>query len=155
MISNCLNHFKNSKDVKILWKLWRVWFCLDKCHCDSWILHEGPRNLPLKFSHDPASNSWDIPDMEKYCQDKCYKKLGPKLWIIIGSVTAEIFLIWTNVARTNIAWTNVTVTVGICLRWSQEPLMFVHNRASNSWNIPDIDNCCQDKCCLDKCHCES
>ena len=26
----------------------------------------------------------------------------------IGSVTAEIFLIWTNVARTNVAWTNVT-----------------------------------------------
>ena len=29
----------------------------------------------------------------------------------IGSVSAEIFLIWTNVARTNIARTNVTVTV--------------------------------------------
>ena len=26
----------------------------------------------------------------------------------IGSVTPEIFLIWTNVARTNVAWTNVT-----------------------------------------------
>ena len=26
----------------------------------------------------------------------------------IGSVTAEIFLIWTNVARTNVAWINVT-----------------------------------------------
>ena len=30
------------------------------------------------------------------------------------SVTAEILLIWTNVARTYIAWINVTVTVGIC-----------------------------------------
>ena len=30
----------------------------------------------------------------------------------IGSVRAEIFLIWTNVAKTNVAWTNVTVTVG-------------------------------------------
>ena len=29
----------------------------------------------------------------------------------IRSVTAEIFLIWTNVARTNVALTNVTVTV--------------------------------------------
>ena len=27
------------------------------------------------------------------------------------SVTAEIFLICTNVTRTNVAWTNVTVTV--------------------------------------------
>ena len=34
----------------------------------------------------------------------------------IGSVTAEIFLIWTNVARTNVASTNVTMTVGICSR---------------------------------------
>ena len=29
----------------------------------------------------------------------------------IESETAEIFLIWTNVARTNVAWTNVSVTV--------------------------------------------
>ena len=34
----------------------------------------------------------------------------------IGSVIAEIFLIWINVARTNVALTNVTVTVGICSR---------------------------------------
>ena len=37
----------------------------------------------------------------------------------IESVTAEILLIWTNVARTNVAWTNVTVTVGICCNCSQ------------------------------------
>ena len=30
----------------------------------------------------------------------------------IRSVRAEIFLIWTNVAKTKVAWTNVTVTVG-------------------------------------------
>ena len=30
-----------------------------------------------------------------------------------GSGTAEIFMIWTNFVRTNVAWTNVTVTVGI------------------------------------------
>ena len=29
-------------------------------------------------------------------------------------VTAEIFLICANVTRTNVAWTNVTPTVGIC-----------------------------------------
>ena len=33
--------------------------------------------------------------------------------IQIGPVTAEILLIWTNVPRTNVAWTNV-VTVVIC-----------------------------------------
>ena len=38
----------------------------------------------------------------------------------IGSVTAEIFLIWTNVPRTNVAWTNVNLIVGIFSRCSQE-----------------------------------
>ena len=31
-----------------------------------------------------------------------------------GFAFLAIFHIWTNVARTNVAWTNVTVTVGIC-----------------------------------------
>ena len=39
----------------------------------------------------------------------------------IGSVAAEIFLIWTKVARANVAGTNVTVTVGICSRFFKEP----------------------------------
>ena len=43
-----------------------------------------------------------------------------KSLVKIGSVTAEIFLIWTNVARTNVAWTNVIVTVGIFSKKSHE-----------------------------------
>merc|ERR1712105_38558 len=35
-------------------------------------------------------------------------------FIKIKLVKAEIFMIWTNVARTNVTWTNVTVTAGIC-----------------------------------------
>ena len=42
------------------------------------------------------------------------KIIGPKKLIKIGSVAAEISLIWTNLARTNVAWTNLTVTVSIC-----------------------------------------
>ena len=38
----------------------------------------------------------------------------------IGLVTAEIFIIWTNVPRTNVASTNVNLIVGICSRCSQE-----------------------------------
>ena len=44
-----------------------------------------------------------------------------KSLVKIGSVTDEIFLIWTNVAGTNVAWTNVTATIEICSGWSQEP----------------------------------
>ena len=47
--------------------------------------------------------------------------------IKIESVTAEILLIWTNVARTKVAWTNVIVTItlvtdiGEC--WSIVPIL--------------------------------
>ena len=39
------------------------------------------------------------------------QKLCPKSFVKIGSVTAEIFLIWANSARTNVSWTNVTMTL--------------------------------------------
>ena len=42
------------------------------------------------------------------------KFLGSKKFVRFKTVTVEIFLIWTYVARTNVAWTNVTVTVNIC-----------------------------------------
>ena len=31
-------------------------------------------------------------------------------------------------------------------------LKFGKNQVSNTWDIPDMDKCYQDKCCLDKCH---
>ena len=49
------------------------------------------------------------------------KKLGPKSFVKIRRVTAEILLIWTNVARVCVAWTNVTMTVGPLKTWSQDP----------------------------------
>ena len=45
------------------------------------------------------------------------------------SVTVEILLVWTNVARTIVAWTNVNVTVGICFRCSQEPTFKVSSKS--------------------------
>ena len=54
-------------------------------------------------------------------------------------LTAELFLIWTNVAWTNVAWTNVawtnvawtnvTLTVGICSKCSQEPTFKVSSKS--------------------------
>ena len=43
-------------------------------------------------------------------------------FIKIGSVPAEKLLIWTNVTRTNVAWTNVNLVVVICFRCSQKPM---------------------------------
>ena len=129
----------------------------------------------------------------------------------MGPVTAEILLIWTNVARTNVAWTNVHLTIVLdCPEWKgnsllkrfkvwwksgqwqlryswygqmlpgqmlhgqssiwqlseivksewvitsvkdvprKQTLKFDQNRVSNSWDIADMDKCCQDKCCMDK-----
>ena len=45
---------------------------------------------------------------------KSCKKLGPKRLVKVGSITAEIFLIWTLAARTNVAVPNVTTAVSIC-----------------------------------------
>ena len=50
-------------------------------------------------------------------------------FIKIGSVTVEIFLILTNVAKTNVAWTNVTMTVGICSRYFKEPIFEVSSKS--------------------------
>ena len=40
----------------------------------------------------------------------CPEKLGPKSLAKIGPITAELFLIWTNVTRTNFAGTNAPGT---------------------------------------------
>ena len=70
-------------------------------------------------------------DMGSLTVARCYHDIwhllkmvqGKYIWsfVKIGSVTAEIFLMWTNVTRTNVACTNVTITVGICYRCSQDP----------------------------------
>ena len=110
--------------------------------------------------------------------DKCYcdswhlLKLvpGTYFWSLVKfrSVTAE-----TNVARTNITWINVAMTVWISSRWSHQftfkvrsksgqyqsvkdgprnqLLKFGQIQVSNSWDITDMDKCRQDKCGLDKC----
>ena len=79
-------------------------------------------------------------------------KLGPKIFIKIGSVTAEIMVIWTNIwnllkmvpgtflltaeifliwtiaIRTNFAWTNAPMTVGFCSICSQEPTFQISSK---------------------------
>ena len=61
------------------------------------------------FGQKPKSRGWKKSDQNKNSNSR-----PPQNYLVkIESVTAEILLIWTNVARTNVAWTNVTVTVGI------------------------------------------
>ena len=53
------------------------------------------------------------------------KKVQTRLESKVFSLEILIFLIWTNVPRTNVAWTNVMVTVLICCICSQDPLFKV------------------------------
>ena len=63
------------------------------------------------------------------------------------SVTAEIFLICTNVTITNVAWTNIAWTNVTVLDVPRNlPVKFHQYRVSNSWDIPDMDKCHEDKC---------
>ena len=55
----------------LLWILLFVWKC-----CQTYVawtnatMTIGPRNLLLKFGQNEV-NIWDVPDMYKYCMDKC------------------------------------------------------------------------------------
>ena len=42
---------------------------------------------------------------------RAIKKLGTKSLVKIGAVISEVFLVWAKVAKANVVWTNVTVTV--------------------------------------------
>ena len=76
----------------------------------------GPKKYrSKKFGSKNIWVKWSV--IQKYFgrqKLKALEKLDPKSLVKIGSVTAEIFLMWTNIASKNVAWTNITVTVGIC-----------------------------------------
>ena len=55
--------------------------------------------------------------------------MAPKSLVKIWSVAAEIFVIWTDVPRTNVTGINVIITAGICQRWSQEPTFKVWSKS--------------------------
>ena len=97
----------------------------------------SPKVGSTKLGQNQGSNSWDIADVDKYhyymcCLDKCPLESWHLLQIVQG--TLPLMRIWTNVARTNVAWTNVTVIDGICSRCSLR-LKSDQNRVSNSWDI--------------------
>ena len=78
-------------------------------------MNSGPKQFGLK--RFGPGNVW-VQKIFGSKEDWCKKmwsriikapKLVPKKLVI-----DEILLIWTNVARTHVAWTNVTITVGIC-----------------------------------------
>ena len=120
----------------------KVWVCnswdirnMDKCRQDTcflfpWQLEsvkDGSRYLLLKSGENQISNSWYIPDMDKChmnkcCQHKCWPdKYHHNGWHLLKKGSRNL------------------------------PLKLDHHRVSNSWDIPDMDKCRQDKCFLGKC----
>ena len=67
--------------------------------------------------------------------------MAPKSLVKIGSVTAKIFLICANVARTNVVWTNVTVTVASVKDGPRNlPLKFDQTQVSNCYLYSVVKN---------------
>ena len=66
----------------------------------------GPKNILVKRSlvRKKGGVQTKIRPPKKLCQKNLVK---------IAAVIAEILLIWTNVTGTYVAWTNVTLNVGI------------------------------------------
>ena len=138
LVSSIRLEFVVNKKLKVvdMYKCYQDICCLEKCHHNSWyLLKIVPGSKPLKFGQNRVINSWDIPDMDKCCQDKCcldkchcdsshLLKIVPETYlkslVKFGSVTAEIFLIWTNVS-----WTNANLMFGICSRCSKEAIFKV------------------------------
>ena len=72
------------------------------------------------------------------------------LMVKIGSVTAEILLIWTSLVRTFVASTKQLASVKDGPRILS--LNFSQNQVSNSWDISATEKCHKNKCYLDKYH---
>ena len=95
-----------------------------------------------KLSQNLVSSSFDNPPMDKDHQEKCYlDKCLSDIWHMLKmtqetyfsrffKIGAKILLIWTIVARTNAAWTNVTMTVGIFKTWSTDTTFKVWSKSS-------------------------
>ena len=83
------------------------------------------------FSHDRGEGRYFLWGSNLALHSVPFFMLGYDIFYKLALVTAEILLIWTYVARTNVAWTNVTLTVGICSECSQEPTFKVSSKSGH------------------------
>ena len=74
----------------------------------------GPKNFWVRKTFWLQTKLWIQKKFQKTSKKISPQKLSQKMFVKIGSVTAEILVIWTNVARTYVAWTNATMTTAIC-----------------------------------------
>ena len=139
-------------------------------------VQDGPRNLPLKFGPNRATNSWDIYCsgwVELVAEPMCrVGGVGCGAYVSVGeienkAISTSIDLNWIEL---NWGWAWQYSWYGQMLPgemlhgqmslWHllsvkdgsmNLPLKFSQNQVSNTLDIPYMDKCRQDKCCLDKC----
>ena len=137
---------------------------------------DGPRNLPLKFGPNRATNSWDIYCsgwVELVAEPMCrVGGVGCGAYVSVGeienkAISTSIDLNWIELSW-GWAWqysiygqmSPGQMLPGQMSLWQLAsvkdgsrnlPLKFSQNQVSNTWDIPYMDKCRQDKCCLDKC----
>ena len=90
-------------------------------------IHLEPTTLPLH--HPTTTNLLATSRLLRGAIKKKLPNMGHCPNMGGGSAAQPNFLIWTYVARTNAAWTNVTLTVGICSKCSQEPTFKVSSKS--------------------------
>ena len=134
------------------------------------------RNILIKRNHGLQklcpSNSWNIHDMGKFCQDQCFldkcdddswNRGSPELPLKFGQnlVSNSWDITYMDKCRQDKCcmekmwlWQLASLKEGP-RNLRNLPWKFGQYRASNSWDITNKDKCCEDRCCLDKCHCDS
>ena len=110
----------------------------------------SPKNFGFKKDLRSGKRIWV---KNKWRSEKLLgkKKMGSKYFWWVPK--AEIMPEWTNVAWTYFPeqmapWQLASVKEGP----RNQPLKFGQNWVSSSWDILNMDKCCQDIFCLDTCH---
>ena len=119
---------------------------------------DGPRNLLLKLGQNHVSNSWDIDDIEFVVVLLQWVGGCLKMEIRLSQPQLKLKLswgwAWQKCCPKNCGSTNFGVQKNQSLQ-KIGTKKSGQNLVSNSWDIPNMDQCFQDKCCVDKCHCDS
>ena len=101
------------------------WTCPDLVLNWLWHCHDLALTLPWPFPNLASTLHWLCLDLALTLPWPCLDPALTLPWLCLVSVTVGIFLIWTNVTRTNVAWTNINLIVGICSRCSHEAIFKV------------------------------
>ena len=98
----------------------------------------GPKILSLNFGQDQVGNSWDVPEMDKNCLDKCHRTIYVmaifpyiiSIWIFRYAPTGIYFCcqMWKdNLFQLILSLTHLCFLIFFLLNWFLKLLTIPHN----------------------------